>query len=159
MLILLLGSNLGDRKSHLLKARDMIESRIGPIVKISAIYETESWGIPGQPDFLNQALIIETGHAPEELLKRTQAIEKKMGRLHSGIRYVSRIIDIDILFYGRLILSTPDLVIPHPQVELRRFALVPLVEMVPYFMHPSTGKNMKQLLEECNDPLFVKKYL
>ena len=151
MLILLLGTNLGDREHHLETARKHLSRKIGRIQKVSSIYETESWGNPDQPDYLNQIICMETKFEPGELLHLVLSVEKKMGRVRSEEKYASRIIDIDILFYNDLIWSTSQLVIPHPKIYERRFVLQPMAEVCPEFIHPSAGKNMKQLLTECED--------
>lgn len=158
MVILLLGTNLGDREKHLDDARGQLKDLIGPIKRQSPVYQTEPWGLNTQPDFLNQLIFVETDLPPQKVLKCILIIEQKIGRIRSRERYASRIIDIDIIFYKNLILNTDDLIIPHPQLHKRRFVLVPLADMIPEFIHPVIGKSMEQLLKECSDKSGVALY-
>ena len=151
---LLLGSNLGDRSDYLEKARLQIGLQAGKLLIFSSIYETAAWGDIPQRPFLNQVVCIETFLAPEQLLKITQAIESSLGRVRSE-KWAARTLDIDILFYGSEIIETPDLVIPHPAIQQRRFTLVPLIEVAPGFVHPVLNKTSEVLLSECNDTLAV----
>lgn len=155
---LLLGGNIGDRMLHLAEARASIERTCGSISKASAIYQTAAWGKENQPDFLNQALEIETELSPIDLLSQLLEIEKELGRLRLE-RWAERTIDIDILYFGDEIIKLPELNIPHPRVQLRRFALVPLVEIAPNLVHPELHKTSGQLLESCPDVLEVKLFL
>lgn len=147
---LLLGSNLGDRHQYLQHAVKALAHGLGGIKSISSVYETEPWGVSGQAGYLNQVLCIETSCNPDETLTATQHIERQNGRIIKG-DWQSRTLDIDILFYDGLIISLPHLRIPHPLLHDRRFTLVPLVEIAPYFMHPVLGKTLLELLDECPD--------
>ena len=158
MLILLLGTNLGNREHHLDNARSQLCKRVGSITKKSSIYQTASWGIKEQPDFLNQALMIEATIPPYDVLKQILTIENQMGRIRSEKKYISRTIDIDIIFFDRCIVDEPGLNIPHPKLTERRFVLEPLAELIPDFVHPILGKDMKELLRECLDPSDVRLY-
>jgi 2-amino-4-hydroxy-6-hydroxymethyldihydropteridine diphosphokinase len=150
-IFLLLGSNLGDRLRNLSEARN----KIGSVVKSSPVYTTAAWGNTSQPDFLNQVVEINSRLFPEELLRSILDIEAAMGRKREE-KWGSRIIDIDILFYQDIILKTPDLVIPHPEMQNRRFVLVPLHD-VTNKVHPVLNKTVGQLLKECKDTLEVKR--
>lgn len=154
--VLLLGTNIGDKLDHLERARLELISEIGEIVKESAIYQTEPWGLKEQETFLNQVIIVETLLRPMRIIEHIWAIEKRMGR-NKIEHWGPRIIDIDILFYGEMIYEADNLKIPHPMLHQRKFTLVPLVEIMPKFIHPLLGKSMRQLLEECTDPSEVKK--
>jgi 2-amino-4-hydroxy-6-hydroxymethyldihydropteridine diphosphokinase len=147
---LLLGSNEGNRNHHLEQARQLIATRCGEIQAASSLYETEAWGLKEQSPFLNQALIIRTSKSPGELLKILKAIEKEVGRIETT-KWGPRVIDIDILFYGKEIVDLPDLKIPHAYLQQRRFTLVPLNEIAADFMHPFLNKPVKTLLDECPD--------
>lgn len=153
---LLLGANLGDRKSNLEKAAHLIEKQIGFITARSALYETKPWGKTDQPDFLNQVLLLETEQTPEDILKSALTIEHDMGRIRIE-KWGARIIDIDLLYVGDQILNSENLTLPHPGIAQRRFVLEPLVELAPDFIHPALNKSHRQLLAECVDPLIVNK--
>jgi 2-amino-4-hydroxy-6-hydroxymethyldihydropteridine diphosphokinase len=154
---LLTGGNLGEPQRHLQQAATTIQQEAGKIISASAIYQTAAWGLSDQPDFLNQVLQVETNLAAPELLHCLLNIEMRMGRLRLQ-KNGPRIIDIDILFYGNAIIHQPDLTIPHPVLHLRRFVLVPLAQIAPTLPHPVLQKTIVQLLEECTDPLVVKKF-
>ena len=154
---LLLGSNLGNKKSNLLTATAFINDQIAPVVKASSLYQTAPWGFSSEERFLNQALEIKAIVSPEELLIRLLETEKTFGRERiPGAGYQSRALDADILFYGNQIISTETLILPHPRLHLRRFALVPMNELAPDFLHPVLGKSMAQLLADCDDKLEVE---
>ena len=153
---LLIGGNQGNRKEFLRAARNETEAACGTVVQQSSLYETAAWGLEDQPTFLNQALAVETALTAEELLKRILQIEEKLGRVRE-VKYGPRVIDIDILFFNTAILHQQNLVIPHPQLQNRRFVLVPLNEIAPHFLHPVFQKTVAQLLAECPDPLDVQK--
>jgi 2-amino-4-hydroxy-6-hydroxymethyldihydropteridine diphosphokinase len=151
---LLLGSNLGDRQQNLSVALQRLSQEAGTIVQTSSVYETSAWGVTNQPDFRNQVLLLETVLEPMQLLRRINQIELEMGR-NRQVRWESRIIDIDILYYNDLVLLSDDLVIPHPSMTERRFTLVPLVQIAPEFIHPVLQISNRELLENCPDHLPV----
>jgi 2-amino-4-hydroxy-6-hydroxymethyldihydropteridine diphosphokinase len=150
--VLLLGSNLGDRISYLERAINLLRERVGKPIRISSIYETAAWGNTDQNAFLNQVLELQTELSPEEVLTQTQQIETALGRIRT-IHWGPREIDIDLLFYGNLVQQTPILTLPHPQLHLRRFTLLPLAEILPGLVHPVLQKTIQELLEECPDNL------
>ena len=152
----LLGSNLGNSKEQLLLAIKNIEKYIGPIIKLSSLYSTAAWGNNKQPDFLNQVIIVQTLLAPQIVLNEILAIEEKMGRVRT-VKNAARIIDIDILFFNSEIIKVKDLVIPHPEIQNRRFVLIPLVEIAALMLHPILKKNAQELLNICTDNLNVQK--
>lgn len=147
---ILLGANLGDRLSNFETAKKLLEIQIGTINRQSKIYETAAWGLIDQPNFLNQVLEIETQLSPSLLLKKILAIEKKMGRIRTQ-KWGERLIDIDILYFGKEIISQENLKIPHPYLQERRFTLIPLAEIAPNFRHPILLKSNDELLEVCKD--------
>ena len=129
-----LGSNLGNREQHLMDARNDINIEIGNIISQSSIHETEAVGFKGN-SFYNQVIKVKTALSPEELLQKTQEIEKKMGRTekttfeNDAPVYTNRIIDIDILLYDDLQIDTDTLTIPHPKMYERAFVMNPLGEI------------------------------
>ena len=156
-LYLLLGGNLGNKQQVFAEARTQLEKHIGPISVHSAIYETEPWGFESEDLFWNQALELKTTLSPEEVLAQTQLIELELGRIRKEKQYDSRIIDIDILFFGDQIIKTANLKVPHPRIQERKFALVPLCEIAADFIHPLFRKSIRELLDECPDQLKVKR--
>ncbi|MEN0055600.1 MAG: 2-amino-4-hydroxy-6-hydroxymethyldihydropteridine diphosphokinase [Mucilaginibacter sp.] len=155
-IFLLLGSNLGNRKEFLQQAVEQIEVEIAPLTCVSSVYETQSWGKTDEPDYLNQVLELQTTMPAREVLQKVLAIEQSMGRKRKE-KWGSRIIDIDILFYGNAIINEPDLKVPHPELHKRRFTLEPLAEIAADFVHPVLNKGILQLKNELNDSLIVKK--
>jgi 2-amino-4-hydroxy-6-hydroxymethyldihydropteridine diphosphokinase len=152
---LALGSNLGDRRHNL----EAAIAALPPAVRVlerSPLYETAPWGETDQPDFLNMVLKGETRLAPAALLARLKRIETDLGRLPT-IRYGPRLIDLDILFYDSLVLSTPELTIPHPRLHERAFVLVPLADLAANLVHPVLGKPIRDLLAGI-DLTGVKRY-
>lgn len=155
-IFLLLGSNLGDRQKHLSDAIARIAS-FASVLRKSSIYITGAWGNANQPDFLNQVIEVDTALAPEQLLQNILEVEATMGRNRIE-KWGARTIDIDILFFRDNIVSTDGLAgltIPHPQIQNRKFTLVPLRELAPEFVHPLFKKSVARLDDECTDDLKV----
>lgn len=151
---LLLGGNQGERDAILAKARQLLAEQLGTIIASSPLYETAAWGKTDQPDFLNQAIHINTKFSPVESLSIIHHIEQLLGRQRTE-HWGQRTLDIDILFYDDAIIHSSRLVIPHPEVQNRRFALIPLKAIAAKLMHPVLGKDISTLLEECPDKLEV----
>lgn len=147
---------MGNSRQLIGQVKKHIGKQIGLIGRESALYQTAAWGNSKQPDFLNQVVIIETTLTPMEAMITILDIEKKMGRIRT-VKNAPRIIDIDILFYNKMIIDEEDLQVPHPQISTRRFVLVPLKELSPLFIHPVLQKTIHQLLRVCPDKLAVKK--
>ena len=149
----LLGSNLGDRELLVNQACKMIGERCGEIVAKSRLYESEPWGFKSEHWFLNQVVKIETALSPDVLMQELLKIEKELGRdrsvQHKG--YVSRPMDLDILYFGNEIIDTQIISVPHPHLHQRRFTLLPLCDMAPDYVHPIMKKTNLQLLDECQD--------
>ena len=154
---LLLGGNMGHRTNNLKTAIKKIEQLVGKIIRQSSVYETAAWGNTQQPEFLNQVIVVETKLPAEKLLNNILLIEEKMGRIRNK-KNDPRVIDIDILFFDRLIINEKTLIIPHPEIQNRKFVLVPLNELSPNLKHPVLKKTIHQLLTICPDQLDVKKF-
>lgn len=154
---LLLGSNIGNRYKNLEKACESLVANGLTIKKESKIYETAAWGIEDQEAFLNQVVEIETGRSPQRLLFICQTIEKEMGRVKYE-KWGSRLIDIDILYFGDLEFENEDLKIPHPEIQNRRFTLVPMADIAPELVHPTLKKSQNELLELSEDGLEVQPF-
>ncbi len=132
-LYLSLGSNLGDREDMLRRAIALIGERVGKVQRVSSFIETEPWGFQSEHPFLNAACLVLTTLSPLECLDATQQIERELGRRtkSSGGIYHDRPIDIDLLMYDDLQLSTPRLTLPHPHMHERDFVMIPLREILP----------------------------
>ena len=153
-----LGTNLGDKEQNLRLAVQHIEERIGKIVSLSAFYATAPWGFSSDNTFLNAALCVGTALAPLEVLQTTQEIEREMGRTHKSVNavYSDRVIDIDLLLCFAddgtpVLLDTPELKLPHPLMQERRFVMEPLAEIAPDVIHPVLGKTLGDIYRDLTD--------
>ncbi|MCP9756886.1 2-amino-4-hydroxy-6-hydroxymethyldihydropteridine diphosphokinase [Lacihabitans sp. CCS-44] len=151
-----LGSNLGQKEENLKLAISKVENEIGQISKKSSLFETEAWGVENQGNYYNMAIEIHTKLLPLELIEKVLELEKELGRVREK-KWDSRIIDIDILLYENLIISTDHLHIPHLFLEKRNFVLEPLNEIIPNFIHPKLRKSIAQLSAESIDKSWIKK--
>jgi len=140
------GSNLGDRWAHLALAGRELRATPGiALVRASRVWDTAPIG-PPQPRYLNAALELETTLAPLPLLDALQRIERAGGRVRGPVRWAARTLDLDLLLYGDEVVRLPRLVVPHPDLVSRRFALAPLAELCPERIVPGTGRTVAQLL-------------
>ena len=155
---LLTGSNLGNRSVNLAIARELINLQCGSIITASSLYETAAWGKTDQPAFLNQALEVYTSLNARQLIRNILKIEKEMGRIREE-KYGPRLIDIDILLFNQEKHNYHFLKLPHPEMQNRRFALLPLAEIAPDMVHPVLNKPIAELLKQCKDGLEVKKII
>lgn len=142
---LALGSNLGDREANLRDALRRLDAGEIRVTKRSSLYETAPQELLDQPWFLNAVVEVETDLFPMQLLARVRAIEREMGRRRVTPKG-PRNIDIDVLFYGRAVIASPELEVPHPRLAQRRFVLEPLAEIAPELRHPVTGKTAHEML-------------
>ncbi|HLW21365.1 MAG TPA: 2-amino-4-hydroxy-6-hydroxymethyldihydropteridine diphosphokinase [Cyclobacteriaceae bacterium] len=147
--VLLIGGNLGDREQLIRQAQGLL-SKIGRIKAASSLYETQAWGNASEGEYLNQALILETKHSPTDLLQRTQEIENFLGRTRT-VRWGSRTMDIDIIYFDDLVYQDEILILPHPLMSERKFVLMPLAEILPDFIHPVFKVSNKELFLRCKD--------
>lgn len=141
-----LGSNVGDREANLKAAVALLEAPDLRILRLSPMYETEPVDYTEQRWFLNMVVEAETELFPLQLLARTGKLERELGRVRT-VDKGPRTIDIDILFYGRIIVQTAKLEIPHPRVADRRFVLAPLADLAPDLRHPTTRRTVGEMLE------------
>lgn len=146
-LVLLLGSNMGEKHQNLKEAVELLEKELGLVSKISSVYVTEPWGNVNQDSFVNQAVIIPCRIKPMIILEIILGIEQTLGRIRYE-KWGPRLIDIDIIFYGQLIFQSDVLEIPHPYMQQRQFVLDPIAEIAPYFRHPLLDKTVVQIQKE-----------
>ena len=152
-----IGTNLGNRGNNLKEAVTFIEEHIGQVLKSSFIYETEPWGFQSGDEFLNMVVKVETKLIPSGLMEKILMIESLMGRVRGEKQYSSRVIDIDILLYERMVINEKSLKIPHPLMHDRKFVMVPLCEIEPEMVHPVLNKTMVSLLKSSKDKSKVRK--
>ena len=157
---ILLGSNLGNREKLMCEACVLISERCGKILMKSPVYESEPWGFDAEQWFLNQVVEIETSLSADDLMRELLSRELSLGRdrvtPHEG--FVSRPIDLDILYYGNHIIDTDLVTAPHPRLHLRRFTLLPLCDIAPDFVNLRLNMSNTQLLESCDDKGIVNRY-
>jgi 2-amino-4-hydroxy-6-hydroxymethyldihydropteridine diphosphokinase len=146
------GSNLGDRRGTLSKARAILQEVQGiQVGKVSQLYETDPvGGPPDQPSYLNSVIELRTGLSPEELLSCCRNIEQRFGRERKE-RWGPRTLDLDILFFGTVVSASPRLTIPHPRLHERPFVLMPLADIAPGWIHPVQKKTIGQLCDDLED--------
>jgi 2-amino-4-hydroxy-6-hydroxymethyldihydropteridine diphosphokinase len=156
-LFLSLGGNLGNKSEIFASTLRYIEELIGRPEKVSSIYESSSWGFHSGNLFWNQVIQVETRLSPEEVLGEIRIIENHFGRKREPGKYLSRKMDIDILFYDDLILNSEELTIPHPHIALRKFILEPLSEVSSEYFHPVLKEKISQILLNCVDSSLVRR--
>lgn len=151
--VLLLGSNAGRRVLRIRRGVEAIRGEIA-VARVSRIYASAPKGRDGQPWFLNLAVSGTTELSPQELLRFVKAVESGAGR-KAGPRWGPRELDVDIILMGDRVVNTADLVIPHREIAARRFCLVAVAEVAPEAVVPPGGKTVRELLDECRDPMEV----
>ena len=157
--LILIGSNQGQRELIISQSIKMLAERCGEVLLVSSLYETEPWGFIAEQNFLNQVVALDTEMNPYDLLRELLMIEKELGRKRHDVEgYESRPIDLDILYYDDMIINDDDLILPHPRLHKRRFALMPLCDIAADFIHPVFKRSNRELLNECEDIPEVKLY-
>ena len=152
-----IGSNLGDKLNNLQKAVFQIHQETGNITQLSNVYKSSSWGFKAD-DFLNACLTIKTKLSALELLNTILKIETELGRERNTEEgYAPRIIDIDIIYFENKIIQNKNLTVPHPNLHLRKFVLLPLADIAPQFYHPLLKKDTRNLIQECKDDSVLEK--
>lgn len=159
LVALSLGSNQGNREATLALARRWLSIRGAlSILKESSLYHTEPVDCPPQPWFLNQVLWVAPALPPALLLAHCRDVEARLGR-HRRVPKGPRSLDVDILFYGDLVIRTPLLTLPHPALPRRRSILLPLAELAMPWRHPQLGISVPEMLRRCADPGRVALFL
>ncbi len=156
---ILLGGNLGDVPGTFKKAIARI-GQLGEIEALSRVYKSAPWGMESAFAFLNQAVCLRTDLVPHKLLDALLVIERELGRTRASEKqgYTDRVLDLDVLLFDHLEIEQADLVVPHPRMHLRRFALLPMAEIAAKEVHPVFQKTVVQLLDACKDEKEVAVY-
>ncbi len=154
----LFGSNMGDKELVFAKACQLINNRCGAVVGVSSSYESEPWGFEAEEWFLNRLVVVDAKLEPKAMMRELLGIEAELGRVrhHEADGYTSRTADLDIMYYGQRVVVAPTLMVPHPRLHLRRFALLPLCEMAPDLVHPVFRASQQELLQRCPDDAIVR---
>jgi 2-amino-4-hydroxy-6-hydroxymethyldihydropteridine diphosphokinase len=150
-IVLSIGSNQGDRKSHIQQAIESINRDVATVVAVSKLYESPAWGFESEP-FLNCAILVHTSKSAAKVLQKILKIEKQLGRIRTEkVGYQPRTIDIDIISYNNDCIETPSLQIPHPQMQNRLFVLLPMNDLQTEFFHPILEQSVSELIASCPD--------
>lgn len=147
---ILAGGNLGDTQSILNQACEKVVQNTGKLVYKSSFYESEAWGFESS-NFINQLFIIESSLDPDDFMTELLEIETSCGRIRNGNGYEARTLDLDILFAGKLVYESRSVILPHPRMHIRKFALLPCLEYNEKFMHPKFMKTLEELSYSCED--------
>ena len=152
-----LGSNIGDRRAHLMAALHALPGHGVDVLESSSVYETEPVGLVlDQRAFFNACVRVRTALDPERLLDACKAVEREVGRAASGVRHGPRVIDVDVLLLGDLEYASERLTLPHAEVRSRRFVLVPLLELDPELTLPG-GRRLTESLDELGQGQSVRR--
>lgn len=142
------GSNLGEKEQVILQAYELLKQALGPLKKQSSFFYSEAFGFESENTFVNSVCLFETEKNANEILMCTKEVELQMGRTQKSIhkQYQDRILDIDILLFNEEIIDTPDLQVPHPELQNRDFVYVPLLEIEPFIKHPTFNRSLSELI-------------
>ncbi|WP_435255536.1 2-amino-4-hydroxy-6-hydroxymethyldihydropteridine diphosphokinase [Tenacibaculum sp. A30] len=152
-----IGTNQGDKLANIQQAINLIADKVGAVLKVASVYETASWGFNSN-NFYNTCIKVSTYLPPEQLILRLLSIEKELGRTRKDTNeYSDRLIDLDILLFDDEIIFSKTLIVPHPRMLERKFALVPLVEIARNVIHPIEKKHLYICLENCSDTSEITK--
>jgi 2-amino-4-hydroxy-6-hydroxymethyldihydropteridine diphosphokinase len=155
---LLYGGNIGETLLVFKKATSILKKKLGFVYAQSSTFKSCAWGFDSENDFLNRLVIFKTDLKASEVLQICLDTEMKLGRERNEMNgYSDRVIDIDILYMEGLVLNSKQLILPHPRIQDRLFALVPLCEVIPEFIHPVLQKSNKSLLSLCTDKTKIEK--
>ncbi|BCJ87379.1 2-amino-4-hydroxy-6-hydroxymethyldihydropteridine diphosphokinase [Effusibacillus dendaii] len=152
-----MGSNLGEREAYLASALHSLSLRGISVLEQSPVYETKAVGIEDQPDFLNMVIRVQTDLAPHNLLKNLLQIEAEHGRVRD-LKWGPRTLDLDLLFYGKLVEQSDDLILPHPHMHDRAFVLLPLQDLAPDWVHPLLGKTVREMVADVSGKGGVRRW-
>jgi 2-amino-4-hydroxy-6-hydroxymethyldihydropteridine diphosphokinase len=155
LVVLSLGSNLGDRLGHIEQAVALLHRRVGTVTRVSKLYETPAWGFDGTP-FYNCALVLHTHSDARTVLSKILAVEAEMGRERTAGGYAARTIDIDVIAFDEEIIDEDHLKIPHPLMQQRQFVLVPMRDLKLDWRHPILQKFLPELLQASEDQSLCK---
>lgn len=149
-IVLSLGSNIEPLQGNIEMAIQLLEKRLDLVIQKSSFYQSEAWGEGALDDFVNIVIAFDTGFSTEKLIEVCQNIELELGRKRTSA-VSNRTIDIDILFIDDEVIDTSTLQVPHPRMHLRNFVLIPCMEIMGDFVHPTLNKNIEELYLECKD--------
>lgn len=160
MIIIGLGSNIGDRLTNLREAVRFIDQTVGKIARCSKVWETEPWGYNSPNSFYNAVCVCHNHDRRDifSVMDQLLQIEQIMGRMRNKTNtYEDRIIDLDLIAFDDLVLKLDNITIPHPKMHLRKFVLLPLEQIYPSWYHPVLKKTVRELISECPDNTVVQK--
>lgn len=156
LVVLSLGSNIGDRGKNMKDAVALLEKEFGTKIRKSPMYDTPPLYYEAQENFYNCCVAFSTDLCAEEIFEITTSIENKLGRKRGGIPQGPRIIDLDIIFVGDRVIADNKLTIPHPCMQDRLFVLKPLSDIYPDMVHPAVQITIYEMLQACPDKSIIK---